>query len=175
MNHDSSVYKMILLGVLCAICGVLLSAVNALTAPVIAENNLNKVKESLEVIFPDGDFEDVSDEYLKEDESGLIDAIYVAKGEGTIFTVHGTGYNSSGLTFMVGFDQDGKIAGFLALSQNETNGIGSTVFDEEWASGYVGLAKGDDIPMKSGATLTSTAVKEGIEAAQNMLDVVKAE
>lgn len=172
MKRDSSTYKMVLLGVLCAVCGILLSLVNSITAPVIAENNLAKVKENLEVIFPDGDFEDVSDTYLKDDDSGLIDAIYVAKGEGTIFTVHGTGYNSSGLTFMVGFDTDGKIVGFMALEQNETNGIGSTVFDDEWAQNYIGLSVGDDIPMKSGATLTSTAVKTGIEAAQAMLDKI---
>ena len=172
MNRDSSTYKMVLLGILCAVCGLLLSLVNSITAPVIAENNLAKVKENLEVIFPDGQFEDVSDTYLKDDQSGLIDAIYVAKGEGTIFTVHGTGYNSSGLTFMVGFDKDGKIAGFMALEQNETNGIGSTVFDKEWAGKYIGISTSDDIPMKSGATLTSTAVRDGIKAAQAMLDKV---
>jgi electron transport complex protein RnfG len=172
MKRDSNAYKMTLLGILCAVCGLLLSLVNSVTAPVIAENNLAKVKENLEVIFPGGDFEDVSDTYLKDDSSGLIDAIYVAKGEGTIFTVHGTGYNSSGLTFMVGFDTDGTIVGFMALEQNETAGIGSAVFEDPFASSYVGIAVGDDIPMKSGATLTSTAVKNGIEAAQAMLDKI---
>lgn len=173
MNKESNVYKMILLGVLCGVCGLLLSVVNSITAPVIAEGQLAKVKDNLEVIFPDGDFEDVSDTYLSQDESGLIDAIYTAKGEGTIFTVHGVGYNSSGLTFMVGFDNDGKIVGFMALEQNETSGIGSEVFSDSFSSNYIGVGEGDDIPMKSGATLTSTAVKNGIEAAQKMLSIVK--
>lgn len=170
---DSSIYKMALLGILCAVCGLLLSAVNSLTAPVIAENQLAKVKDSLEVIFPGGDFADVTEDYISQDSTGLIDAIYTADGEGVIFTVHGTGYNSAGLTFMVGFDNDGKIAGFMALEQNETNGIGSRVFDEEFASTYVGVGTDDEIPMLSGATLTSTAVKTGIEAAQAMLPVVQ--
>ena len=173
MNKESNVYKMILLGVLCGVCGLLLAVVNSITEPLIAEGQLAKVKDNLEVIFPGGDFEDVSDTYLSQDESGLIDAIYVAKGEGTIFTVHGTGYNSSGLTFMVGFNEDGTIAGFMALEQSETSGIGSEVFADDFASTYVGVGTDDEIPMKSGATLTSTAVKTGIEAAQKMLSVVE--
>lgn len=173
MNKDSNFYKMILLGVLCGVCGLLLAVVNSITAPVIADNQLAKVKDNLEVIFPGGDFKDVSGTYLSDDESGLIDAIYTAKGEGTIFTVHGTGYNSSGLTFMVGFDTDGKIAGFMALEQNETSGIGSEVFSDDFASKYKGVGTSDEIPMKSGATLTSNAVKSGIQAAQKMLSVVK--
>ena len=146
MNKDSNVYKMILLGVLCGVCGLLLAVVNSITAPVIADNQLAKVKDNLEVIFPGGDFKDVSDTYLSDDESGLIDAIYTAKGEGTIFTVHGTGYNSS---------------------------IGAEVFSDDFASKYKGVGTSDEIPMKSGATLTSNAVKSGIQAAQKMLSVVK--
>lgn len=170
---DSSIYKMALLGILCAVCGLLLSAVNGLTAPVIAENQLAKVKDSLEVIFPGGSFADVTEDYISQDESGLIDAVYTADGEGVIFSVHGTGYNSAGLTFMVGFDNEGKIAGFMALEQNETNGIGSEVFAESFASTYVGVGTGDEIPMMSGATLTSNAVKSGIEAAQKLLPAVQ--
>ena len=37
MNREGTLYKVVLLGVLCAICGLLLGGVNAVTAPVIAE------------------------------------------------------------------------------------------------------------------------------------------
>ena len=47
MNKDSNVYKMILLGVLCGVCGLLLAVVNSITAPVIADNQLAKVKDNL--------------------------------------------------------------------------------------------------------------------------------
>lgn len=173
MKKDSNLYKMTLLGVLCAVCGILLSFVNGVTEPVIAENALAKVKENLLVIFPDAEFEDVTDQYLKDDTTGLIDNVYVAKGEGTIFKVHGVGYNSAGLTFMVGFDTEGKVAGFMALEQNETSGIGSAVFDDAFASQYIGVKSADEIPMKSGATLTSTAVKDGISAALELAKDIK--
>lgn len=172
MNKDSSIYKMILLGVLCGICGLLLAAVNSLTAPVIAENQLSTVLVNLEQIFPDAEFEDVSDDYLSEDTTGLIEAVYIADGEGVVFTVSGTGYSSSGFTFMVGFDNDGNIAGFMALEQSETSGIGSEVFADDFASTYIGVGTDAEIPMLSGATLTSSGVKTGIEAAQALLEVI---
>ena len=48
MKKDSTGYKVVLLGVLCAICGLLLAVVNSLTAPVIAERSLAAEKENLE-------------------------------------------------------------------------------------------------------------------------------
>ena len=121
MDQNSSVYKMMILGILCAVCGLLLSAVNAVTAPIIEENNLAVIKSSLEEIYPGGDFADVTSDYISMDETGLVDGIYEAKGQGYIFTLHGTGYNSNGFTFMVGFDNDGKVSGFREIEQNETD------------------------------------------------------
>lgn len=166
---ESSVYKMVLLGVLCAVCGLFLSVVNSITAPIIAENALATVKDSLEIIYPGAEFTDVTEDYIAEDTTGHIDAIYTAGDEGVIFTLNGTGYSSSGLTFMVGFDSEGVISGFVPLESSETDGFGSRVFEEDFYSTYVGVAEGDEIPMLSGATLTSTAVRDGIEAAQALL------
>ena len=112
---DSSVYKMVLLGVLCAVCGFFLSVVNSITAPIIAENALATVKDSLEIIYPGAEFTDVTDDYIAEDTTGHVNAIYTAGDEGVIFTLSGTGYSSSGLTFMVGFDSEGVISGFVPL------------------------------------------------------------
>lgn len=166
LDKNSSVYKMLLLGILCAVCGLALSAVNAITAPVIAENKLATIKASLEQIYPGASFEDVTDKHLEKDETGLIDGIYEAKDKGYIFTLHGVGYNSNGFTFMVGFDNDGKISGFKALEQNETNGIGSRTFDEGYTNQLLALTSADPIPLLSGATLTSSAVQRGIDAAK---------
>ena len=89
MDKNSSVYKTILLAVVCAIAGVLLSAVNSLTAPVIAENALATVRASLEEIYPDvDDFEDVTEKNIKDDDSGMIEGIYRAGDKGYIFKLH---------------------------------------------------------------------------------------
>ncbi len=172
MNKDSSMYKMCLLGIVCAVCGILLAVVNSLTAPVIEQNKLATIKTSLEVIYPGGSFKDVSDEHKAKDTTGFVDAIYEAEGSGYIFQCHGVGYNSAGLSFLVGFNNDGSVSGFMALEQNETSGIGSRYFDEENVNAVKSISVGDAIPMVSGATLTSTAVKNGIEAAEAVFNQI---
>lgn len=166
LDHNSALYKACLLGTLCAICGLLLSIVNSITAPIIAENALATIKASLEEIYPGATFNDVTDKYIGMDETGLIDGIYEAEGKGYIFTLHGIGYNSNGFTFMAGFDNDGKVSGYTALEQQETSGIGSRAFDPEYADQILALTSSDPVPLLSGATLTSTAVQKGIDAAK---------
>lgn len=168
LNKDSAVYKMLLLGIVCGLCGLLLSAANALTAPIIALNKEANLKANLEMIYPGGEFSDVTEQYLSLDETGLIDGIYEAKGEGYIFALHGTGYNSDGFTFMIGFDNDGTVSGFKALEQKETDGIGSRCFQEggEYQNQILAMTGDGPIPLLSGATLTSTAIQRGIDAAR---------
>ncbi len=172
MNKDSSTYKMCLLGIVCAVCGLLLAVVNSLTAPIIAENQLSTIKSSLEEIYPGGSFTDVTDDYLANDTTGLVDSIYEADGEGYIFECHGVGYNSSGLSFLIGFNTDGSVSGFVVLEQNETSGVGTRYFDDENVAAVESISIGDDIPMVSGATLTSNAVKNGIEAAEALFAII---
>ncbi|MBQ9153886.1 MAG: hypothetical protein IJ130_08720 [Solobacterium sp.] len=94
MNKDSTAYKAILLAILCAICGLLLSGVNAVTAPIIAKNRLATELASLEQIYPGADFEPVDD---FDDPSGLIQGVYRSPGNGSIYYIHNIGYNSNGL------------------------------------------------------------------------------
>ena len=63
MDKNSSMYKTVLLGVVSACAGLLLSAVNAVTAPVIADNALKQVQSTLENFFPNGEFTDVTDKF----------------------------------------------------------------------------------------------------------------
>ena len=173
LNHDSALYKACLLGCLCAICGLLLSVVNSITAPIIAENQIATIKASLEEIYPGATFNDVTTELAASDETGLIDGVYEAEGKGYVFTLHGMGYNSNGFTFMVGFDNDGKISGYKALEQQETSGIGARAFEPEYTGTITSLTSSDPIPLLSGATLTSTAVAKGIDAAKAVFNNLK--
>ena len=172
MDKNSSVYKMLLLGILCAVCGLALSAVNALTAPIIADNQLATIRSSLEEFYPGAEFEDVTEQYIANDETGLIDGIYEAKGKGYIFTLHGTGYNSNGFTFMASFDNDGSISGYKKLEENETAGIGKRAFEEDYTNQLLALTSSDPIPLLSGATLTSTAVQKGMDAAKAIFNEI---
>ncbi|MBQ6222508.1 MAG: FMN-binding protein [Solobacterium sp.] len=163
MNKQSTIYKVLLLGVLCAFCGLLLSGVNGLTAPIIEEAAIQKEKANLVLIYPDAEFKEVKD---YDDPTGLITGIYTAEGLGTVYKIHNVGYNSNGFTFLLAFNNDGTVGGFQVLEHGETDGFGSRCFDEEYVSSVESLTTSDSAPLLSGATLTSTAIKQGYDAAK---------
>lgn len=167
MNKNSSIYKTVLLGVVCALAGLLLSAVNSITAPVIAANQLKQVEATLETFFPNGEFTDVTDKYKTED-TDLIDGIYEAKDEGYVFTLHSTGYSSDGFTFAIAFDNDGNIVGYEGLENNETAGKGDKAFGDDYKNQVIGLTSTDSMPLISGATVTTKAVGVAVTQAEEV-------
>ena len=70
------------------------------------------------------------------------------------------------MTVTVGFDTEGKILCVKANVSSETQGVGSKVGEESMLAKFEGLS-GDvsDVVLKSGATFTSVAVREGVNAA----------
>ncbi len=166
MSKDSTAYKAVLLAILCALCGLLLSGINALTAPLIAKNRLATELASLEQIYPGASFEEVS----FDDPSGLIQGVYRAPGKGMVYKIHNTGYNSNGFTFMLAFNEDGSVGGFVPIEHNETDGFGARCFQDDYTNTINGLTSSDVAPLLSGATLTSTAIQQGFEAAKALFN-----
>ena len=172
MDKNSSIYNTVLLGVVSACAGLLLSAVNAVTAPVIADNALKQVQSTLENFFPNGEFTDVTDKY-KTDETELIDGVYEAKDEGYVFTLHNTGYSSDGFKFAIAFDNDGNIVGYEGLSNSETAGKGDKLFKDDYANQVIGLTSTDSVPVISGATVTSKAVSAAVTEAESVYNEIQ--
>ena len=172
MDKNSSMYKTVLLGVVSACAGLLLSAVNAVTAPVIADNALKQVQSTLENFFPNGEFTDVTDKY-KTDETELIDGVYEAKDEGYVFTLHNTGYSPDGFKFAIAFDNDGNIVGYEGLSNSETSGKGDKLFKDDYANQVIGLTSTDSVPIISGATVTSKAVSAAVTEAESVYNEIQ--
>ena len=175
IDKTSGVYKSCMLGILCAVCGILLSTVNAITAPIIEENALASVKSSLEVIYPGATFADVTEDKiglleLKDGEEKLIDGIYNAEGKGTIFTLHSTGYNADGFTFMIAYNNDGSVAGYSVLEQAETAGKGDKAFKDPYVSDVLKLTSSDTMPLITGATITTTAVGKAVDQARQVFN-----
>ena len=175
IDKTSGVYKSCMLGILCAVCGILLSTVNAITAPIIEENALASVKSSLEVIYPGATFADITEDKiglleLKDGEEKLIDGIYNAEGKGTIFTLHSTGYNADGFTFMIAYNNDGSVAGYSVLEQAETAGKGDKAFKDPYVSDVLKLTSSDTMPLISGATVTTTAVGKAVDQARQVFN-----
>ena len=171
MDKNSIQYKAVLLAVVSAVAGALLAAVNAITAPIIEENNLATIKATLEEFYPGASFKDVTDSYAADYD--LVDGVYEAEGKGYIFTLHSTGYSSDGFTFIIAFDNDGKVSGYAGLQNNETAGKGSKCFEDDYINDVKALTSTDTMPIISGATVTSTAVNAAVTQAETIFNSIQ--
>ncbi len=156
------------LGIISAIAGLGVGAVNSITAPLIEERLLAAERENLELMFPGAEFSAIEG---VSDEGGYVTGVFEVVNEGYAVKMETTGYSSSTpIILLVGFDNDGVITNVMALQEQETDGFGSKVFeDDNIQSAYVGKGLDDTVDLLSGATVTSTAVQNAITSAQAML------
>lgn len=171
----------IILLVFCAISAGLLAFVNSLTAPTIAQTELENTLSSYKVIFGDGadEFEEYDKTKLAEiqEEHPEIQNIFVATKNsekvGYCINVSINGFGGA-MTNAIGISLDGDvIAGFRNISNAETKGFGTLIEEEDYYSSYVGKSVASELKMNkepsaddevlqiSGATVTSKAVLGG--------------
>ncbi len=150
----------LVLSVICMAVALILSAVNMVTAPKIAENQANKASGAFAEVLPSGSgFEEVDISTLGLPES-VTKAYKAGNDAGYVFELTVTGYKP-GLVIMCGVDADGKIAGMKHIATNDTFGK-----EEELNGSYTGQSLADLAPhMIGGATMTSNAYKDAVTAA----------
>ena len=174
-------------GILCAITLVValaLGAVNAVTAGPIAEQNAQKIKDSLENVMPGAESEQidvpegttVTTETKNATSVTILSAYKMTKDgadAGYFVEVGPTGFGGA-VDTMVGIDSDGKVTGISVISaSSETPGLGARSTEPEFQAQFAGqvgtevaVAKdGGSIDALTGATITSRAVSEGVVAA----------
>ncbi len=160
---------LLFLGIISGISGIAIGSLNEVLSPVIAANDEKTLKESLNEIFPDSEYEtiDYSDSTVKN--------VYKVEGKGYIVETKATGYNNNtAIDILIGFDLDGTIVAVKTLTQQETNGYGSKCFEEaNIEKNYLNKTIDEDVDMVSGATLTSNAMKKMIDAARDVIRSVQ--
>ena len=141
-----------------------------MTDPVIQEAKIASEKENLVKIYTSG-------EEFKAVETNLSDypalqAVYEASSGGSVkgyvykCSVTGYGGASTPIVYLIALDKDGTYKGYEVIdASGETNGFGSKVKDQPFKDGIVGKNIGDSIDTLSGATISSSAVVDGIEQA----------
>ena len=104
-------------------------------------------------------------------DAGIVSEVYT-DGQSYAVKVLPSGFDGT-ITMMVGI-ADGKVTGISVISHTETPGLGAVAAaqnakGEAFRSQFVGqegtLSIGDQIDAMSGATITSTAVVTGVNAA----------
>ncbi|NLA78776.1 MAG: FMN-binding protein [Erysipelothrix sp.] len=156
------------LAIVTALAGGALAAVNHVTAPIIAEKAIASERANLELIFPNTNEFLIVEDF--EDDTGLVVGVYEAVGDGMAYKLQVQGF-ANPVVFMVGINNDGNIGGYQVLDINDTPGYGDRVTLAEFTDNVIGKSTTEGIPVLSGATVTSTAVVSGINAAKAMFNL----
>ena len=155
----------VVLVIICLVASALLGAVNAKTKPVIEANkNAAAVQTRQEVLPAATAFEElpVSEELAARGVTGIF------KGDnnsGYVVTASNKGYGGD-VVVTVGFDPSGAILKVKADVSTETTGVGSKVGEDAVLNGFIGVTdNADNVKLRSGATYTSNAVRNSVNAA----------
>ena len=169
--------------IISAIAALLLAFTNNVTADTIAKRNEQANAEARKLVLESAqDFEEVKDVKTDNSKGVEVSEIYEAKDAsgntvGYTLKVLPSGYGGT-IELMVGIDSaKGQVSGINVVSNSETAGLGAKATDPEFSDQYKGKpleelsvlkngTPGDtEIKAISGATITSTAVTNGVDAA----------
>ena len=169
--------------IISAVAALLLAFTNSVTADTIAKRNEQANAEARKLVLESAqDFEEVKDVKTDNSKGVKVSEIYEAKDAsgntvGYTLKVLPSGYGGT-IELMVGIDSaKGQVSGINVVSNSETAGLGAKSTDPEFSDQYKGKpleelsvlkngTPGDtEIKAISGATITSTAVTNGVDAA----------
>ena len=158
----NSVKSTLVLVLICAVMAVLLALTNAITAPIIKQNQDAAANEALLEVMPNGEgFEKI--EFDAEKLPKTVTEVYKEKNGGYVITLTTSGYGS-GFVIMCGVSADGTVTGAVCLASTETLG-----HEKTFGANFTGkdAAGVDAIDTISGATKTTGAYKNAIKDALN--------
>lgn len=165
--------------ILCVITGavaLLLAFSNNLTKDTILMNSQKEEQLAKEAVIEAETYKEIE---LSEKPDLVTDIFEAANGDeiiGYCVNVVPSGFGGE-INMMVGIDLENKITGIKIISMSETAGLGSKAQDENFTGQFKGkpakelrvikngTAEENEIVAISGATITSTAVKDGVNAA----------
>lgn len=181
--------------VISAVAAGALAVVNGMTVDVIAQAEFEKSVEAYQEIYGDkADTFEPIDEAKKAalvEKYGDIQDVFVAK-KGDEIVGYGVNHKASGyggeMTNAIGLLNDGTIAGFRNIQNGETPGIGTQITEPTYFKGFEGKTfkngevKGnkepsaeDEVPLITGATVSSTAVLKGVNSILPAYEEISAE
>ncbi|MCL2180172.1 MAG: FMN-binding protein [Treponema sp.] len=162
----------LILSLICFFVTGILAFVNNLTYPVIESAAAERAANARKEIIPHAD----RFELLKINGLPLnVTQVYRAEyDKGFIFMVTTFGYGGE-IKMICGIDPNGNVIKSAVLAHNETQGLGTPIFELPHAGQYWGKDKNgiETIDAISGATITSNAYKNGIRYALAAFEIVK--
>lgn len=169
---DTMARLVLVLFAVTAIVALLLGVVDFITKDKIAANIKAKTDAAMSAVLA-ADSYDKLDSFT--DNSGLVNSMYKASdasGEflGYVCEVSPNGFGGA-INMVVGVDAYGSVTGISIVKMTETSGLGANAANTAYREQYVGKSgtlavnkDGGEIIALTGATVTSRAVTEGVNA-----------
>jgi len=154
----------IVLVAICFVASALLAGAYQLTAPVISVRQEEEANAARQAVLAGAEKFTM---YEGELAKGVQDA-YIAEGkDGPMGIVCQTSFNGfkGAVKLMVGIDAEGKVTGIQVMEHEETPGVGTNALTVDYLGQFARQTGADGIDAFSGATFTSKAVKNGVNAA----------
>ena len=170
-NPNSSARLVIVLFLISAIVALCLGLVNYITADRIEAIKAEKTAAAMAEVMPGGyEFQAVTAEWADPVVSAYA-ALSGADTQGYVVEVVIAG-SQGDIDMLVGVDLEGCVTGVAIVDMQETAGLGDKAADADWRSQFVGASgqvavtkDGGTIDAITGATVTSRAVANGVNAA----------
>ncbi len=188
-KKESDLKLIIVLTLVCAVSGAVLTAVAKLTEDPIEKSKreikLNAIKSVLPEIVNDPDKDKMS---VKLEDAGTSEmTVYPGKDkDGNIVGYAVSAISSKGyageIEIMVGVLPDGSIKALKVVRQTETPGLGTKIENEDFQKQFVGKSldnfkfkvkkDGGDVDAITAATISSRAASEAIEFALKAIQTI---
>lgn len=156
-----------ILGLVATLSTMALAGVNALTSPMIREQQAQRFRAAVAVAFPSStSFKIIA----TEDDTYspyLVEVLEIFEDSATIGFIYNKRVPGFGgpINYVMGVGLGGEFVSFDALSHSETPGFGARVFDEdEFHERLMASRAGQGVDALSGATNTSNAIFRGLDA-----------
>ena len=166
-----SVKGIVVLVSICAVVSVLLALTNAVTAPIITQNEEKSANAALLEVLPDGGSFEKADITAYTLPATVTD-VYLSENGGHVVKLNTTGY-SSGMVLMCGINPDGTVSGTKLIASQETPSIGGAAA-ETYAAAVIGVdvSTVEALDTISGATKTTAAYKNAVRDALNTVIIL---
>lgn len=170
--------------IITAVAATALVFTNKATAPVIEAANMEKLQESLKVVYKDATFEEIKDQEFPPEIVGAYKATKSDGSEGYVFDINSPGGYGGPIEFLIGIDPENKLTGFSPLVHEESAGFGKNMEEDSFKEGVVGVSMDDEVGFSdsgseteivgiSGATISTSTIVKGINIAREALENVK--
>jgi len=169
MKKNNVLIPIVVLVGICFVVSAGLAGAYQLTAPIIETRAREAADHARTVVLPDGDSFSPYEETLVEN----VKEVYTAdNGAGVVCITNAKGFGGP-VEIMVGINSNKEVTGIQLMSHGETPGVGTNALTEEYFSKFIGQTSGEGVDVYSGASLTSRAIKAGVDAAITQYDVTQ--